>query len=80
MKSWSSGFWNTKPTALRMSDSVSLLTGTSPMRTLPRVGVRMPLRCISSVDLPAPFAPTIATDSPWPISNETLLRAGVPSG
>ncbi len=35
MNSWSSGSWKTIPTLLRIEGRVSLVTGTSPIRTLP---------------------------------------------
>jgi len=57
-----------------------LVTGVPPMSTLPTRGVRKPLRCMSSVDLPAPFAPTSAIDSPCVMENETPSSARVPSG
>ena len=79
-KSWSSGSWKTMPTVRRMSGRVPLVTGMPPMSTLPRSGVSSPFRWSSSVDLPAPLAPTTAIASPWPTSNETPSSARVPSG
>ena len=80
MKSWSSGFWKTTPTFLRISGRVSFRSGTSPTVTPPDVGSRCPFMWRSSVDFPAPFAPTMPTDSPWVIRKETPFSASVPSG
>src|SRR5687768_2079822 len=47
----------------------------------PEVGVSSPARSASSVDLPAPEAPTMATDSPAPMSNATsFTMVSIPSG
>ena len=54
------------------------------VRTLPEVGVSTPVISLSSVDLPAPFSPMIASDSPGCtaklMSSSTLAwrRAGRP--
>ena len=48
--------------------------------TAPDVGSRYPFMWRSTVDFPAPFAPTMPTDSPWVIRNETPFSASVPSG
>ena len=80
MKSWSSGSWKIIPTRRLTSGIRSGVSGSSPIRTSPADGRRLPFRWRSSVDFPAPFAPTIPTDSPWTIRKETPSRAGVPSG
>ena len=80
MKSMSSGFWKRTPTFRRISGRVSLRSGTSPIVTFPDEGSRYPFMCRSSVDFPAPFAPTMPTDSPWVIRKETPFSASVPSG
>src|SRR5512134_3811750 len=60
--------WNTKPTDLprssarASSSSVNRSVPSSP--TVPTVGVSSPARIASSVDLPDPDAPTMATASP----------------
>ena len=46
----------------------------------PDVYKRQPLRWSSSVDFPAPFPPTTATDSPWVMRRETPFSAGGESG
>ena len=47
----------------------------------PEVGVSSPASSASSVDLPAPDAPTMATDSPAAMSNETsFTMVSIPSG
>ena len=57
MNSWSSGSWKTMPTRRRISRRLSLATGSPEMVTLPRPGIKMPLRCSTSVVLPAPLGP-----------------------
>ena len=67
---WCSGFWKTKPMredsvrASRGDVSGSRAVEGSPIRTVPRGGGTTPAIAWMSVVLPAPFAPTIATNSP----------------
>src|SRR5262245_9223776 len=60
--------WNTKPTererSAARSSSSSAKRSVPSSSTLPPVGVSRPARMASSVDLPEPEAPTIATASP----------------
>ena len=49
-----------------------------PMFTWPAVGVSVPSINLSSVDLPAPFAPTMPKRSPGPISQVTSSRISRP--
>ncbi len=53
------------PSLCRIMFRVSLLSLTSPMITSPFAGIRMPIKSINRVDLPAPLAPMTPTDSPW---------------
>lgn len=78
--SWSSGFWNTKPT-LRASSAISSPAASRPSTvTVPDVGRAMPIRCRASVLLPAPLGPTTATRSPALTVSETSASAVVPFG
>ena len=45
-------------------------------KTLPEVGMSNPPIIFNNVDFPLPEAPTIATNSPSSISNETLFKTG----
>ena len=71
--------WNTNPTLSRrrvvsaFSDSV--VRSTSPIRTLPEVGVSRPAMQCSRVDLPDPDGPMIAVNSAAAKSTETPRRA-----
>ena len=80
MNSWSSACWKTIPTLSRTRATVLGVTGMSPTRTWPEEGGSRPLRWSSSVDFPAPFPPTTATDSPWVMRRETPFSAGGESG
>src|SRR5215216_3884448 len=61
----------------------SLANSTGPMpailrprkRTSPAVGLSRPVATLTSVVLPAPFGPTIETNSPSLTRNDTLLSA-----
>ncbi|OPZ35350.1 MAG: hypothetical protein BWY99_02285 [Synergistetes bacterium ADurb.BinA166] len=77
-----SGYWNTRPTALRMSRIFGLFSTTCipSTDTVPESGNRMPLRCWASVDLPLPVCPTIESHSPLPHWSDTSSRARVSSG
>ena len=55
MNSWSSGSWKTRATRWRMAARLAFVTGIPPTVTVPACGSRMPLRCRTSVVLPAPF-------------------------
>ena len=46
----------------------------------PSAGRRSPLRCFTSVVLPEPFWPRIATDSPGSMVSETPRTASMPLG
>ena len=79
--SWGSRLkaWNTKPSRSRRT-AVSwrsfILARSSPaMNTLPAVGVSRPARQCSSVDLPEPDGPMIATNWPELTAKETWSRA-----
>src|SRR6202030_1384980 len=77
--------WNTKPTrcALRRArPSSSSFARSWPSRsTRPLVGKSSPASNARSVDLPAPEAPTIATDSPDAMSNDASCTiVSEPSG
>ena len=66
MNSWSSGSWKTMPTRRRISAQVGRLGRPAGRRPRPRPppAARMPLRCSTSVVLPAPLGPSRATRSP----------------
>ena len=64
MNSWSSGSWKTMPTRRRISARFGFSTGQSADLTVPAPAWRMPLRCSTSVVLPAPLGPSRATRSP----------------
>src|SRR5438093_11902395 len=57
------------------SRALARVTGWPPMRSSPRSGRRPPPRILRSVDLPAPFSPTTACDSPSPIAKLTSRNA-----
>ena len=78
--SWSSGSWKTIPTRRRISARFGFSTGSPPTVTDPATPVRIPLRCSTSVVLPAPFGPSSATRSPVCTVRSTPCRTGVPSG
>ncbi len=82
IKSMSSGSWKTIPIFFGISCTFFGSTVSPRISTAPRdvLLCRMPFRWRRSVDLPAPFGPTSATDSPFSISNETCSSAAVPSG
>src|SRR6056297_1448951 len=77
--------WNTKPTraarrAARPSSS-SAESSRPSSHTRPEVGVSRPASSASSVDLPAPDGPTIATESARPMAKLTSSRmVRLPSG
>ena len=77
--SWSSGSWNTNPTV-----AASRSMGRQPAmarpssRTSPAAGRSSPMRCLTSVVLPEPFCPTMATGSPGSIDSETPRTASTP--
>src|SRR3989442_6523784 len=63
--SWLSGFWKTMPTRCRISDSAPRSLVFMPStNTSPSVGSSRAFRCLARVDLPDPFPPTMATNSP----------------
>ena len=62
--SWSSGSWKTTETLRRTSHWCSLSTGTPSIRMLPSVGYRTAVSSLTSVLLPEPLWPMIATS--WP--------------
>lgn len=80
MNSWSSGSWKTMPTRRLISAMFRLSTGSPATVTVPVPPVRMPLRCSTSVVLPAPFGPSSATRSPRATQKSTPNRAWCPSG
>ena len=61
---WCSGFWNTKPTRAERVRASLRPTSMPSMCTVPRGGGMTPAIAWMSVVLPAPFAPTTATNSP----------------
>ena len=71
-KSWTSASWKTKPTRLRNSrrnagsSSASSVSAWPNAVIVPAVGNTRPSSILSSVDLPEPFAPAMATC--WPAS------------
>ncbi len=84
MKSWSSGSWKTTPTRRRISLRFCLSTGIPETLTVPAPAVRIPLRCSTSVVLPAPLGPSRATRSPLVHvqvdAEERLVAVGVGVG
>ena len=80
MNSWSSGSWNTIPTRRRISARFAFSTASPPTVTVPRVATLMPLSASTSVVLPAPLGPSIATRSPAATSRSTPSRAPVAVG
>ena len=72
--------WKTKPMLRRRrrvsSPSDRVARSSSPMRTTPLVGRSSPPMRFSSVDLPQPLGPMIATNSPVSTENETLVERG----
>jgi acyl-CoA thioesterase-1 len=77
--------WNTNPTRAarsraRWSSDITLMSSPA-IQHLPVVGMSRPASSASSVDLPAPDAPTRATVSPAAISRDTSsTMVSVPSG
>ena len=63
----------------RVDGSLAVILGRRS-RTRPAAGRRRPLRCLTSVVLPEPFWPTIATVSPGSIAGETPRSASTPLG
>ena len=67
--------WNTKPIFARRSkakaSSLSVSMRCPSISTLPEVGRSKPANKASSVDLPLPEGPTMATESPAAISSDT---------
>ena len=63
-KIWRSGSWNARPTFAASWATRSVDASTPSTRTRPSVGRSRPLKWRTSVDLPDPFWPTIATRSP----------------
>ena len=77
---WLSGFWNTIPTFWRISNSLSSSAVEMPSTvTVPAAGSKMALKCLASVDLPQPFAPSTATYSPRRTPSDSPSTAGLPS-
>src|SRR5258708_34411117 len=54
------------------------VTSASPSMILPSVTRRMPTRLLSSVLLPAPLGPMMATISPGPTASDTSRMTGTP--
>ena len=73
---WRSGFWNRKPTFAASSLVRSWQVGTPSMSTSPALGFNRPLTRRIVVDLPAPFVPTNATNSPSATVKLTSRRMG----
>ena len=69
----------TRPSPRARGPAASRMSAPSS-RTRPLVGRRRPLRCFTSVVLPEPFWPTIATDSPGSIASDTPRSASTPVG
>ena len=71
--------WKIIPTCLRRNRaapaSLSMSTRSSPTRTAPLVGRSIPAMRLSSVDLPLPDGPMMATASPASIRMLTSLTA-----
>ncbi len=78
--SWSSGFWNTRPTYRQMSRLIAASSSRPITYTFPDVGSSSPFKCSSSVDLPEPLAPQMATISRSCILKHMLCIPVVPSG
>ena len=72
--------WKIMPTCRRRNRaapvSLSLSTRSPPTRTVPLVGRSIPAMRLSSVDLPLPDGPMIATASPAAIDRLTSATAG----
>lgn len=73
---WLSGFWNTMPQAARTSHVRASSRVSMPQTsTVPSPGMNRALIILASVDLPEPFDPSTATNSPFSISKDTSLTA-----
>ena len=67
------------PALLRMSNAFLVSAVSSPNTvTFPSVGRRRALMSLASVDLPLPFLPSTATNSPSAMVRETPLTANSP--
>ncbi len=66
----STGAWNTMPT-----DGIGRSTGRPSTSTRPRLAGRSPAMILSSVDLPQPDGPTMASISPRATWRSTSRRA-----
>ena len=73
---WLSGFWNRKPTVRASSLVLSSVVGAPSMSTWPLSGFNKPFIRRIVVDLPAPFVPTNATNSPWSMAKLTPFKMG----
>ena len=71
-----SGFWKRKPTRRASSLVLSAVVGAPSMTTSPASGFNRPFIRRIAVDLPAPFVPTNATNSPSPMVKLTPFRMG----
>ena len=74
---WLSGFWNRKPTLRAISLVLSCVVDTPSMSTSPDSGFNRPFTRRIVVDLPAPFVPTNATNSPSRTMNDTPFKMGI---
>ena len=68
------------PTRRRTSRSVAFDTGSPATEIRPAPAVSTPLRCSTSVVLPAPFGPSTATRSPGSTRRSIPYSAWCPSG
>ena len=64
----------------QVGDRTIPVVGAPSRRTRPSAGRRRPLRCLTSVVLPDPFWPRMATASPGSIDSETPRTASIPVG
>ena len=71
-----SGFWNRKPTVRANSLVLSSVVGTPSTSTWPESGFNKPFTRRIVVDLPAPFVPTNATNSPRSTAKLTPFKMG----
>ena len=79
-KSWSSGSWKTKPTCDQPGGGwARRRCRVHRASTVPDAGRSSPTRCLTSVVLPEPFCPTMATRSPGSMDSETPRTASTMS-
>ena len=76
---WCSGFWKTKPIRDESVRESLRPTSRSPTRTVPRGGGMTPAIAWMRVVLPAPLAPTTATNSPAATVEVDVVQDGGPA-